>query len=414
MLADVTKPASHSGIYKVLLQNIPEESSIKTVIVTLNLRSFNAQWIFSDLETPLQKSLVLLRDYPPIVNRMSLSFKNYDIKNKRERERQFKRKWKRDKFKLPFDFAYDNTKEWDRAVSRQGIKDDNGNIDYKKTELACHYIKGYAFQIDTLHNPRIKDFDAIVELARQRGWILVFNLMAENTEKAEELLGKDIIYFFEENQKLLKDYYQSKGVMVVDNLNLVADNQFIDQNWTTEHYAEQGRRIIAANVAKKLQKLYPDDYEEVEYNFNSNPNIIFFNDCDNSSVVWGQQQTLSAEKHFSGTHSSKVDKNSPYSITFEHNIQYLPDNKRNAIDIRCKVLQTAVTDQSKLVIQADKDNFWHGVELKSQINSIGKWQDFRYEFKIPQKLKDAENIKIYIYNPTDYTVFIDDFSIEFE
>ena len=37
---NITKEASHAGIYYELLRNIPENSSVKTVIVTLNLRSF--------------------------------------------------------------------------------------------------------------------------------------------------------------------------------------------------------------------------------------------------------------------------------------------------------------------------------------------------------------------------------------
>ena len=66
---DLTKPAAHAGIFKVLLQQFPEESEVETVIVTLTLRSFNAQWIHSPLETPLQKSVVLLKPYPPLFNR---------------------------------------------------------------------------------------------------------------------------------------------------------------------------------------------------------------------------------------------------------------------------------------------------------------------------------------------------------
>ena len=85
---DITKMASHAGIYYVLLKNIPEQSAIKTVIVTLNLRSFDANWIYSNLETPLQKSIVLLKGYPPLLGRFLLAFKGYDIKNEEERVKQ--------------------------------------------------------------------------------------------------------------------------------------------------------------------------------------------------------------------------------------------------------------------------------------------------------------------------------------
>ena len=217
-LYDLTKPAAHAGIFKVLLQQMPEESEVETVIVTLTLRSFNAQWIHSPLETSLQKSLVLLKPYPPLVNRFLLSFKAYEIKTREEREADFKKQWQKDKLHFPYAFPHENVALWDRWMAYEGIPDESGETDRARTELACHYIKAYGFQIDTLKNPRIADFDEIVELARERGWKLVFNLMAENMEKAGELVGEDLLFLMNENRELLLDYYRSKGVMVVDNL----------------------------------------------------------------------------------------------------------------------------------------------------------------------------------------------------
>lgn len=264
-LYDLTKPAAHAGVFKVLLQQMPEESEVETVIVTLTLRSFNAQWIHSPLETSLQKSLVLLKPYPPLWNRFLLSFKAYDIKSKEEREADFKSQWVKDGLQFPYDFPHEDVMRWDRWMAYEGIKDEEGKIDRAQTELACHYIKAYGFQIDTLENPRIADFSAIVDLARERGWKLVFNLMAENMEKAEELVGADLIFLMNQNRELLLNYFQSKGVVVVDNLSLVEDQLFTDQNWTTEHYAEEGRKILARNVAAALRSWYPDQYRDVSY-----------------------------------------------------------------------------------------------------------------------------------------------------
>jgi len=264
-LYDLTKPAAHAGIFKILLQQIPEESEVETVIVTLTLRSFNAQWIHSPLETSLQKSLVLLRPYPPLINRFLLSFKAYEIKTEEEREADFKMQWQEDTLHFPYEFPHSDVMQWDRWMAYEGIRDESGEIDRAQTELACHYIKAYGFQIDTLKNPRIADFDEIVELARKRDWKLVFNLMAENMEKAEELVGEDLCFLMNENRELLLNYYQSKGVLVVDNLSLVADEQYIDQNWTTEHYAEKGRKIVAKQVADALRSPYPDEYRDAGY-----------------------------------------------------------------------------------------------------------------------------------------------------
>lgn len=262
---DLTKPAAHAGIFKVLLQHLPEDSEVETVIVTLTLRSFNAQWIHSPLETSLQKSLVLLRPYPPLVNRFLLSFKAYEIKDEEERTRDFQKQWEKDLFHFPYEFPHAHVREWDRWMSRTGIRNDSGEVDREQTILACHYIKAYGFQIDTLTNPRIADFDAIADLARERGWTLVFNLMAENMEKAGELVGEDLIFLMNENRKLLIDRYGSRGVLVVDNLDVVDDGEYIDRDWTTEHYAEQGRKTIARRVAKELKRWYGDQFQDAGY-----------------------------------------------------------------------------------------------------------------------------------------------------
>lgn len=145
VLYDLTKPAAHAGVFKVLLRQMPEESEVETVIVTLTLRSFNAQWIHSPLETSLQKELVLLRPNPPLVNRFLLSFKAYDIKTREERTKDFQAQWVRDKFHFPYEFPHDHVREWDRWMSHTGIRNDSGEVDREQTILACHYIKAYGF-----------------------------------------------------------------------------------------------------------------------------------------------------------------------------------------------------------------------------------------------------------------------------
>ncbi len=259
-MGDITNPACHAGIFYVLLKNVPEKSNIKTLIVTLNLRSFDANWIYSSLETPLLKRLVLIKDYPPLFGRFLLAFKGYEIKSDAEREKQFKHDWKTVELKVPIPLKNKTVKEWDRAMCLEGIKNADGTRNEKLTELACHYIKTYAFQIDTISNPRIKDFDKIVELAKERHWNLVFNLMAENTEKAKLLVGDDLLFLIKQNRDLLVNRYQKNGVIVVDNLECVPSDQYTEKTWTTEHYAEKGRRIVAQNVADALKLIYPNQF----------------------------------------------------------------------------------------------------------------------------------------------------------
>lgn len=257
-LSDITKPAAHAEIYYLLLKNIPEKSAVKTIIVTLNLRSFDANWIYSNLEPQIQKYALLLRGYPPLVSRFLLAFKGYDTRTEAELEKAFKHEWKYVELKVPFPLKHKTVKEWDRAMFQGGKLNPDGSIDYKLTELACHYIKTYAFQIDTIKNPRIKDFDNIIKLAKERHWNLVFNLMAENTEKAQLLIGDELTYLMRQNRDLLVKRYNQNGVLVVDNLDCVPSKEYTDSTWTTEHYGEKGRRIVARNVADTLRRFYPN------------------------------------------------------------------------------------------------------------------------------------------------------------
>ena len=253
--------AYHAGNYKILLKNIKKQSPIQTVIVTLNLRSFDAAWRYSDLETALQKSMVLIDPrFTPLINRFRLSFKDFEIKTDDERLKQVQDAWDNETFEYIQPFAYKNVTGWDKAKGYASWLNEDGSWDLPKINLSCHYIKTYAFQIDTLTSIRIKDFDEIVRYAHKRGWNLIFNLMAENTEKAEELDGIELVKLIRYNRDLLVNRYQRMGVMVVDNLEDVPDSLYTDRKWTTEHYAERGRKIVAKNLADSLRKIYPEYY----------------------------------------------------------------------------------------------------------------------------------------------------------
>lgn len=267
-MGDMTREASHAQTYYYMLKHIPEDAAAETVVVTMNLRSFGSSWIYSRLETALRKQLVLLKDYPPFFNRFLLAFKAYTIHSDEEWDNMAKEARRTAPLDFPYEFHHPTSDEWDKSMAWNGWRDEEGNRDQAKTELACHYVKTYAFTI-TDDNPRVADFDAIVELCRQRGWHLIFNLMAENVDKASELVGEDLLFLMRRNRDyLLQRYGSMEDVVIVDNLSLVRDVNFIDQNWTTEHYYEEGRRIIADNVAKALKTFYPNEY--------ANPNTLHY------------------------------------------------------------------------------------------------------------------------------------------
>jgi hypothetical protein len=358
IVSDITKRAGHAGVYKSLLKNIPNNNNHKTIIVTLNLRSFNAQWIYSDLETALDKSLVLINNYPPIINRFLLSFKAYDIKTKKERKNQFISKWKKDVLIFPYKTNISNTYEWDKTMSLKGIKDAKGMHDYKATELACHYIKAYAFQIDTLSNPRINDFDDIVKYSKARGWNIVFNLLAENVEKAQELVGDDLVYLMKQNTDLLIDYYSRKGVVVVNNLDLVSNDQYIDQHWTTEHYAEMGRWTIATNIAEHLKQFHKKEYKFSKLQKNQQNNASFSLQQINKQIEIIKKDSV----WYSSIKQKSIEQSIPIdSMLIIDATWILNENNVSPID----------TNLLKVIDRINSDSLWlNKIKTKAEKNKI--------------------------------------------
>ncbi|MFN8393869.1 MAG: hypothetical protein U0176_04275 [Bacteroidia bacterium] len=160
--ADLSKGALHAGNYLPMLRSVPSGIPVKAVVVTVNLRSFNPGWVHSKLETALQKEMVLLRRGPGLWRRLMLSLRDYEIKSEEERLADTREHWQRI-FEVSAGVSFRDGGGWDSACDARARV---GGPDAPRWQLATHFVKAYAFQIDTLTHPRIADFDGIVELAR--------------------------------------------------------------------------------------------------------------------------------------------------------------------------------------------------------------------------------------------------------
>lgn len=389
-MGDLTHAASHAQTYYYMLKHVPANSAVETVVVTMNLRSFGPMWIYSRLETALRKQLVLLEDYPPLVNRFMLAFKAYPIKTEDEWVELIYWHRRHDSLNFPYEFPFDNNYAWDSAVGWNGLRDAEGHRDQEMTELACHYIKAYGFQI-TDDNPRIKDFDAIVELCRERGWNLVFNLMAENVDKARELVGDDLLFLMKRNRDYLLNRYDAmEGVSIVNNLSLIRDVNFIDQNWTTEHYYEEGRRIIAKHLAQTLKQFYPDDYRD--------PNDF---QLDAGHYYFSEQRELKTERPYGKALILSVD--SLYSDWEKVNVAF-------------QMKQSDSLNKTVLAVEKHdfQDNVTFGIyPVKSQIPHSGQWEFVTFALPVDSTFRNARQTKIYVTNTSESAVQVKDFDISF-
>ena len=251
-IATVDNAGLHAGTYLSLMKNIPKEMNLKFVVITLNYRSFAANWRYAPFENYLSKSALMLEPSFPILNKYMISLKQYDYQSDEDRNAQMKLAWRNEKFKIP-NFEYTNVIEWDSAMAWHTWLDVNPNLTEENLPLASHYIKNFAFNIDTIHNERIEDLNAIVSISNKRGYKLVFNFLGENTIEAEKLVGKELIYLMEKNRSFLVNYFTEKGVVMVDNFYQIPDSCFVDRSWPTEHYNYQGKKIVAENIKKAIE-----------------------------------------------------------------------------------------------------------------------------------------------------------------
>lgn len=243
--------ATHAGIYLPVIELIDTNSRVKYLVVTMNLRSFDKPWIYSPLEGALNRSKCFYSSDPELLNRLKVVFGYYHRPDPLEQEKKMLECFEYDTLKTEFPLEYKTIKSWCAA---EKFPLPEGGEDYPKRELADHYIKAYAFQIDTQSNPRIKDFDEIVQVCKKKNIKLFFNIMGENTEWADSLVGKELLWLMRQNRDLLVDRYSQKGVVMIDNLERVPGDYFGEKNWTTEHYNQYGRMIVARHVRDSVQK----------------------------------------------------------------------------------------------------------------------------------------------------------------
>ena len=259
--------------------------------------------------------------------------------------------------------------------------------------------------------------------------------MAENIEKANDLVGEDLVFLMKRNRDFLVNRYHKDQVIVVDNLEDVPDMQFIDQDWTTEHYAELGRKIVAKNLADSLKQRYPQHYSAPEWantlsdevaafrEATSTPfekadlNIVHFSNDMEKDYGWHGINTKTNEKAFSGKFSSKAFSGSPYTITFEHPLNQVPDSLRNGVKVSCFYYQTSKNKNAKMVIELrgeDVPLIWNGQNIEFKTEAINEWDKISINQSFNEIDLNKYNIlKAYILNEEKDPIYSDDWKITF-
>ncbi|MCF8295475.1 MAG: hypothetical protein K9I34_05350 [Bacteroidales bacterium] len=251
----IQKGYMHAGPYLNLIKNLDQATSVKTLIIEMNLRAFGAFWVFSNVETNYAiQELFMNPSIPPLGKRALLSLGAYDNKTDAQRKEQFLEWWRTHELTFPYPFEYKYVTDWDYGLANSGryVKE-NGNWDYDQIGFACNIVKAFAFHIDTLTHPRIHDFDAIVKVAYQRDWRIIFVIVPEDIQKAERLVGKEIPYLLNQAADLLYKRYNSDKAQVINCLNMLPADCFYEA-FPTEHYYSHGKKQVADTLLQVLKE----------------------------------------------------------------------------------------------------------------------------------------------------------------
>ncbi len=247
----ISEVGFHAGMYSTILTNVPTDSKIKTVIVTMNLRSFAATVQNTYVTNSINQRIRMLNNnYPPLLNRFLLSFDKVKYNSINELAELRERDWKRDQIEMgSFNTLYD----WKTAYEKgEYIPFDEHWTEEMKAKGSSH-IANYAFQIDTENSPRITNFDNIVALVKKRNWQLVFHLMPEKLDESKELVGTELTQLIAHNRKLLHQRYGKDGVVIVDNMELLEADEFIDE-LPNSHFHYKGRKLMAVALTQFLNE----------------------------------------------------------------------------------------------------------------------------------------------------------------
>jgi len=309
----VSHDGYHVGLFSQMLGLMPEhwtDSARKTVVITVNMRSFGPSAMFNGNEASNQQEAIFYSHRTALLNRVFVSLHHYDSRDAREMERA-KTQWFRTKdlrlnggagnhygnthgdggmVSKGEEFFYHSTvKWWLRDLQRQ-YAPVSGDADLARVmPMAEAYLKEFAFLLDE-ENPRVRALDAIVSKCKREQVNVVFVLLMPNYDHANRLFGEELTQLMDYNMDFLRNRFAgwekeyNKGdfkVGYVDVQRMYSDcrlgeylqgvsedvgigtvgnpcfdwaggQHYTDQWYPTEHVDAHIRQFIAKKTAEKI------------------------------------------------------------------------------------------------------------------------------------------------------------------
>lgn len=208
-------------------------------------------------------------------------------------------------------------------------------------------------------------------------------------------------------------YGNLNGITWVNQLGALPTQDFLEPNWTSEHYFEHGRRTVADRLAQAISPLWPGEMQ-VPVLQHPLQERSFFNDCE-GQTVWSQMQTLDAGQAHSGRQACRTQgPKAQFGITLAQPLAAIDTMAVDSMRFSCWVYQEAGDHTASIAWEAGgaKTGYlWDSLQLRNFAIPAGQWTKIEFTTALWPNLAQAEILKVYPYNPSTTAVWFDDIRI---
>jgi len=249
----VSRDGFHAQAYRKLLDRWrPRDSTtVRTLIVTLNMRSLAPQIRYHKNENTLQRNLKLVERHPPLFNRVEVGFKMYPYLEPHQMEAAKNAAWQQPYPATEFTNRELTSEHTPRTFLAERLAQVASAHD---STMAEAYIKNYGFPLNLSDDAMLLAFDEIATHGAELGVEVVFVLLPENLLEAQQFGGPTLVEYMEWKRETLVQRYRSQGVFVVDAFDLLQPSDFVEE-LPNSHYTANGRQRIASAIAVAIEAL---------------------------------------------------------------------------------------------------------------------------------------------------------------
>ena len=206
--------------------------------MNLNLRSFGTHWIYSNLETSLQRNLAYWNNRPGIINHINIALKNYNYTSPEKLIGKIE--YQKRLEKLPFSENHSTINRWVDSLRKENPSNKMGQL----------MVENFGFVIKE-DNKMLSYFSEIVAWTKEKKIPIAFVILPEDIEGMSVHVDQQLVDLVVSNKLFLLNYFSDQNIPVIDLCEELDASHFFDAH-PTEHYNFQGREYVGQRIASFL------------------------------------------------------------------------------------------------------------------------------------------------------------------